>query len=108
MSQSPATSGGATTGHPLVMKGSFFSTKLYDHHQGIELNMSEHFLGSNKGFNIFKNLGLDPLVKVVITEGEIEIKSGAFKNCIKLEEVILPKLKPQKNKCLWTVWLLKQ
>jgi hypothetical protein len=43
------------------MKGSIFSTKLYGHHQVSELNMSEHFLGSNKAFEILANLGLEPL-----------------------------------------------
>ena len=59
MSQSLVTSGSATLRHPLVMKGSFFSTKLYGHHQVSELNMSKHFLGSNKAFEILANLGLD-------------------------------------------------
>jgi hypothetical protein len=62
MSQSLETSGGATIGRPLVMKGSFFSTKLYGHHQVSELNMSEHFLGSNKAFEIWANSGPAPLI----------------------------------------------
>jgi len=45
------------------MKGSIFSTKLYGRHQVSELNMSEHFLGSNKAFEILANLGLEPLQK---------------------------------------------
>jgi len=44
------------------MKGSIFSMKLYGHHQVSELNMSEHFLGSNKAFEILANLGLEPLI----------------------------------------------
>ena len=62
MSQSLVTSGGATMGHPLVMKGSIFFNETYGHHWVSELNMSEHFLGSNKAFEILANLGLDPLL----------------------------------------------
>jgi hypothetical protein len=40
----------------------FFSTKLYGHHQVSELNMSEHFLGSNIAFEILANLGLEMLL----------------------------------------------
>jgi hypothetical protein len=43
-------------------RGQFFSTKLYGHHLVSKLNMSEHFLGSNKAFEILANLGLDPLL----------------------------------------------
>jgi len=43
------------------MKGSFFSTKLYGHHQVSNFNKSEHFSGSNKAFEILANLGVDPL-----------------------------------------------
>jgi len=48
-------------GHPLIRKRSIFSTKLYGRHQVSKLNMSEHFLGSSKAFEILANLGLDPL-----------------------------------------------
>jgi hypothetical protein len=61
MSQSLVTSGRATIGHPLVMKRSFFSTKLQGHHQVSEFNMCEHFLGSNKGFEILENSVQNPL-----------------------------------------------
>jgi hypothetical protein len=37
--------------------------KLYGHYQGSKLNMSEHFLGSSKAFEILANLGLDPLLE---------------------------------------------
>jgi len=49
-------------GRPLGMKGSFFSTKLYGHHQVSNFNKSEHFSGSNKAFEILANLGVDPLI----------------------------------------------
>jgi hypothetical protein len=54
-------------GRPLGMKGSFFSTNLYGHHQVSNFNKSEHFSGSNKAFEILANLGVDPLV--VLPEG---------------------------------------
>ncbi len=67
------TSGGATLGHPLVMKGSFFSTILYGHHQVSELNMSDYFLGSNKAFEILANLGLD-LSQLISNLGRSDIR----------------------------------
>ena len=51
-------------GRPLGMKGSFFSTKLYGHHQVSNFNKSEHFSGSNKAFEILANLGVDPLLLI--------------------------------------------
>jgi hypothetical protein len=63
MSQSLVTSGGATIGHPLVMNGSFiFNQTLGGHHEVSEFNMTEHFLGSNKGFEILASSVQDPLI----------------------------------------------
>ena len=70
MSQSLVTSRSVTMGHPLVMKMSIFSTKLYGHHQVSKLNMSECFWGSNKAFEIVENLGLDPLASATGFSGK--------------------------------------
>jgi len=45
--------------------------KLYSHHQVSELNMSEHFLGSSKAFEILANLGLElePLAQITCKGG---------------------------------------